>query len=127
MQHDLVAQGADGQLYSVEVKCYEVQKRDPLTFNWRSNLLNKTLAKWTKEVSSEPAGTWVARVLVFVELEYHCHRNGKFTTHGAKVKVGCNDFEYLWGWRGFPLPSQALALPVRLENAFYVLTGGVGS
>ena len=103
LQHDLPAADKHSKFFSVDIKCREVLKKEPKSFNWRADLLQKALGKWSGEVSASPGVAWGGRLLVFVQLAYPCHRGDCFTTHGASKKLDNAGLEFLWDWLGFPV------------------------
>ena len=112
LEHDLLAHTRPGShlakgLWSVELACAEVGLKNPRTHNWMGKMYGKALNKWHAEVAASPVGTFAGRILVFVQLTQPRHNSAqRFWTHASAVKPTSVDFEVLWGWNGFPRPSQ---------------------
>ena len=94
--HDLLCSGGPQGLYSVEVKCREVESRT--AFDWQGTLQREARPLWERELTLN-RDLWKARVLIFIELPRPCH-SGSHHIHGSILRK-TGDWEVLFGWRGF--------------------------
>ena len=107
MQPHLVFGSMKPGLYSIEIKCREVEKLNPSTHSWRDDAEEAAKVKWGAELAARP-GVYAARILVFVEMASPCH-SGNFKLHASILWDDQEHFTKLWGWTGFHSASASRA------------------
>jgi hypothetical protein len=123
--HDIICRAVrggayKGKLFSVELKCKEVDTKNPAGFSWKEEVEGKADALWTAELQLDPQ-PWAARIVVFCEMACPCH-SGEWSLH-ASVRFGDRPWRTLWGWQGFshsvsrPLPKASSRAAVRPPSA----------
>jgi hypothetical protein len=101
--HDIICRAVrggpfKGKLFSVELKCKEVEKRKPAGFSWKEEVERKADDLWEKELELDPE-PWAARIVVFCEMARPCH-DGVWNLH-ASIRFRNRPWCTLWGWQGF--------------------------
>ena len=99
-------------LYSIEIKCYEVQTRSPRSFSWCEKIESEALKGWSKELLANP-DVYAARIAVLAEMASPCH-SGPFDTHASILWADQTTFTKLWGWSAFGVSPPE---PTRPETA----------
>ena len=107
-----------GKLFSVELKCKEVEKRKPAGFSWKEEVEMKADDLWEKELELDPE-PWAARIVVFCEMSRPCHQ-GDWNLH-ASIRFRNRPWCKLWGWQGFavsvPVPKPVPQLHARATRS----------
>ena len=100
-------------IYSVELKCREIQEKQPRTFKWQDTLQTEALPLFTAEATRD-GNALRGRLLILVEMSKPCH-TGPFDVHGALFDADRMGWQDVFGWSGFKRETSSpsrLPLPV---------------